>query len=136
VAGTKFSKKSVEKTLNSLARAGKVNKITSAISPNSKKNKLDSNTAYVFSAQSHHHQLTLFWLSTLTDPKEDGFNWPITKQTDNQGEFAIKNKINFHGEKELLIEMKRKEMFHRLIFVICICRSIAIGNRLLQITNG
>jgi hypothetical protein len=71
-----------------LNKAGKAKQITSAFSPNSKKNKLDDNTA-IFSAQSRHHQLTLFWSGKLLDPNKNEFNWPIMKQIDNQGEFAI-----------------------------------------------
>jgi hypothetical protein len=61
MAPTKLYKKSIDKTPSTHAKAGRANKITSAISPNLKKNKLDNNTATALSTQSHHHQLTLFW---------------------------------------------------------------------------
>jgi hypothetical protein len=89
------------KTPSTPAKAGRANIITSAISPNSKRNKLDSNKANAVSAQSCHHQLTLFWLSKVFDPNENGFNWPIMKQIDNKGEFAIEDKLYLHEKKSI-----------------------------------
>jgi hypothetical protein len=73
MANMKLSKISLDKILSPpVAKAGKPNKLTMAFSPNSKKNKANDNTSIVYSAQTHHHRCTFYWIVKLMDPNNDG----------------------------------------------------------------
>ena len=137
MAPLKIPKKSLDKIISPpVSKVGKPNKITTSFSPNSKKNKADDNTSIVYSAQTHHHWCTFYWIVKLMDANDDGFNWFLPKDIDIEGEFSTFNKIFFMEKRAFGRDEAEVNSSYKYFFVVCICRLIVIVNLFLPMKSN
>lgn len=68
------------------------------VSPNSKEHQRLRNTLVVYCYQFKHPSILGFSTSRKLDPTDDGYNYPLAKDIDHNGEFSKENKFFCHAK--------------------------------------